>query len=471
MKEKRVVGIIQARMGSTRLPGKVLKKIGEKTILEILINRLRKSKFLDKIVVATTIDKKDDVIVELSKKIGVKWYRGSEEDVLSRYVEAAMAFNVDIVVRITADNPLTDPNLMDKLIEMHLESDADYTYCNDAPLGVSTEIINLSALEKADKSSKSQWEREHVTPYIKSHSELFKNQSIGSDFKNQSIRLTVDTREDLKLVRSIYENLGNLEELKTEEVIRFLERHPEICKINAQIKQKQKILNSVDPQEIKISVIIRTHNSANFVKNAVHSVLNQMIPKELYEILVIDDGSTDATKDILKNYGNKIRLVEGRELGAVKSANLGIENSRGEYVILLDSDDVFEPNALEEMLTAIQDSYADLVYCDYFEKDIENSKIKTISLKDNIFNSVAGGILFKKLLLKELGGYDESLIFPEYDLLIKLMRKKYKYTHVPISLFTYIRHKRSLTADKEIVKKGFKQLFDKYGEINGLRKY
>jgi spore coat polysaccharide biosynthesis protein SpsF len=469
MKQKRVIAIIQARIGSTRLPGKVLKKIGEKSILEILITRLRKTKFLDEIVVATTIDKKDNVIAELSKKIGVQWYRGSEEDVLGRYVEAARAFNADIVVRITADNPLTDLDLMDKLIERHLESDADYTYCNDAPLGVSTEIINLSALEKADKNAKSQSEREHVTPYTKSHSEIFKIQSIESNFKNQSIRLTVDTIEDLKLMKLIYENLGNLEELKTEEVISFLERHPEFCKINAHVKQK--IRNSVNPQEVKISVIIRTHNSANFVKNAVDSVLNQTLSKELYEILVIDDGSTDATKDILKNYGNKIRLIEGRELGAVKSANLGIENSRGEYVILLDSDDVFEPNALEEMLTAIQDSYADLVYCDYFEKDIENSKIKTISLKDNIFNSVAGGILFKELLLKDLGGYDESLIFPEYDLLIKLMRKKYKYTHVPISLFTYVRHKRSLTADKEIVRKGFKQLFDKYGEIKGLRKY
>lgn len=469
MKQKRVVAIIQARMGSTRLPDKVLKMVGEKSILEILINRLGKSKFLDEIVVATTIDENDDVIAELSKNIGVKWYRGSEEDVLSRYVEAARAFNADIVVRITADNPLTDPNLMDKLIERNFESDADYTYCNDAPLGVSPEIINLSALEKADKIAKLQSEREHVTIYIKNHPEIFEIQSIESNFKNRSIRLTVDTIDDLKVMRLIYENLGNLEELKTEEVISLLEIRPEICKINAHVKQKMS--KSLGPREFDISVIIRTHNSANFVKNALNSALNQTILEELYEILLIDDGSTDATKDIIKNYGNKIRLIEGKGLGAIRSANLGIRNSRGKYVILLDSDDVFEPNALEEMLTTIQNSDADFVYCDYFEKDIGNSKIKTITLKDNIFNSVAGGILFKKSLLEKVNGYDDNLIFPEYDLLIRLINKRCKYNHIPIPLFTYVRHKGSLTANKEIVTKGFEQLFNKYGKIKGLREY
>ncbi len=469
MKQKKVVAIIQARMGSTRLPDKVLKKIGEISILEILINRLRNSKFLDEIVVATTIDENDDVIAELSKKIRVKWYRGSEEDVLGRYVEAARAFNADIVVRITADNPLTDPNLMDTLIERNLESDADYTYCNDAPLGVGTEIINLSALENADKNAKSQLEREHVTIYIKNHPKIFKVQGIESNFKNRSIRLTVDTRDDLKVMRLIYGNLGNLEELKTEEVISLLEIHPEICKINEYVKQKLPI--SLDPQKFYISVIIRTHNSANFIKNALNSALNQTLPENLYEILVIDDGSIDATKDIIKNYGNKIRLIEGKGLGAIKSANLGIGNSRGEYVILLDSDDVFEPNALEEMLITIQNSDADFVYCDYFEKEIGNNKIKTITLKDNIYNSVAGGILFKTSLLKKVNGYDDNLIFPEYDLLIRLINKRYKYKHIPIPLFTYVRHKGSLTANKELVTKGFEQLFGKYGKIKGLREY
>ena len=239
MTKKRVVAIIQARMGSTRLPGKVLKKIGEKSILEIVINRLKKSKFLDEIGVATTIDENDDAIAELSKKIGVKWYRGSEEDVLSRYVEAARAFNADIVVRITADNPLTDPNLMDKLIERHLESDTDYTYCNDAPLGVSTEIINLSALVKADKNAKSQSEREHVTLYVKSHSEDLKIQKVDSGLDNLDIRLTVDTREDLELMRAIHEKLGELEKLKLENVINFLVQNPSISRINAHIKQKE----------------------------------------------------------------------------------------------------------------------------------------------------------------------------------------------------------------------------------------
>ena len=468
MKQKMIVAIIQARMGSTRLSGKVLEKIGEKTILEILINRLKESKFLDEIVVATTINEKDDVIVELSKKMGVKWYRGSEADVLSRYVEAARAFNADIVVRITADNPLTDPNLMDKLIERYLESDADYTYCNDAPLGVSTEIINLSALEKADKNAKSQSEREHVTLYIKSHSEDFKIQKVDSGLDNSDIRLTVDTKEDLELMRKIYENLGDLERLEIRDVVTFLKRNPEIYKINAQVKQKAPNLNMMKP---KVSVVIRTHNSSKFVRNAVESALNQTLSKDIYEVLVVDDGSTDNTKEILKTYGNKIRIIEGKELGPIKAVNVGIAYANGDYIILLDSDDIFEPIVLKEMYDILEkEKDFAFVYCDYFEKKIEEGETRIVFLRENIFSSVAGGILFRKSILEEIGGYDENFIFSEYDLLIKIM-KKYKGRHIPKPLFTYVRHKESLTANQELVKEGIKQLFDKYGKIKALRDY
>jgi glycosyltransferase involved in cell wall biosynthesis len=217
-------------------------------------------------------------------------------------------------------------------------------------------------------------------------------------------------------------------------------------------------------------VIIRTQNSANFAKNAIDSVLNQTLPKDFYQIIVVDDGSVDNTKEVLESYGNEIKIVETSRLGYIKAANIGIKKSEGKYVILLDSDDTLEPIALEELLNAIEQSDADFVYCDYYEKNI-NGEIKTISLKENIFNSVAGGILFKKSAVEKMGGYDEKLIFPEYDLLIKLMRKKCNYKHVPLPLFTYFRRKGSITADKERVKIGFKQLFDKYGEIDGLRIY
>lgn len=215
----------------------------------------------------------------------------------------------------------------------------------------------------------------------------------------------------------------------------------------------------------EISVIIRTHNSAKFIRKAVESALNQTLSNDLYEILVVDDGSIDRTKEILIAYGNKIKLIEKKDLGQVKAANFGITNSKGGYIILLDSDDTFEPTILEEMLAILENNKdVGFVYCDYYEKNHDTGDFKMVSLKENIFNSVAGGIMLKKVILEEMGGYDEDLILPEYDLFIKIM-KKYKGKHIPKPLFTYVRHGKSLTANRNFVGAGLKQLLGKYGNI------
>ena len=167
MLNKRVVAIIQARMGSTRLPGKVMQKIGSKPMLGTLISRLKNSKQLDDIVIATTTKNNDDIIEVLSNKMGVGCYRGSEENVLKRYVEAAESFDADLIVRVTSDNPLTDVELMDKLIETHLKTESDYSYCDDTPLGISTEIISTNILNNIDENVTTADEREHVTLYIR----------------------------------------------------------------------------------------------------------------------------------------------------------------------------------------------------------------------------------------------------------------------------------------------------------------
>lgn len=464
----KVVAIIQARMGSTRLPGKVMEKIGEKPLLEILVSRLRKSKNLDEIIIATTKKKVDDTIVALSSDLGIKFYRGSEEDVLDRYVKAASLFNASIVVRVTGDNPLTDPQLTDKLIEAHIKNESDYTCCDDAIIGTSVEVINVSALTDANVNAKLQSDREHVTPYIKFNPTMFKIQKVEYPLNNKNLRLTVDTEEDLKLIKSIYIKLGPLENLEIKDLIDFLEKNPQIRDLNSSIKQTP--LNS-NLKEVKITVIIRTHNSENFVNRAINSVLNQTLPNNLYEILVVDDGSIDNTRNMLLSYGDKIRFIKKKNLGPIKAINVGIREARGKYFVLLDSDDTFEVNALEEWLSAIEKDKYDFVCSDYYELNDEKNEVKTVSLRDNIFNSVAGGIIFKKSSVDALNGYDEKFFFPEYDLLIKLIKNDCKYHYVEKPLFTYFRHNESLTANKEAVKKGFEQLFNKYGYIKGLRRY
>jgi len=225
------------------------------------------------------------------------------------------------------------------------------------------------------------------------------------------------------------------------------------------------------PQKIKISVIIRAYNSGKFIKEAIDSVLNQTINQNFYEIVVIDDGSTDNTGGALKPYKNQIRLIKLKHLGNVKALNRGIVEAKGRYLIILDADDLFLPDILEKMLSLFKKKKnIDFIYCDYYEKDIKNGRKKKVSLKSNIFNSIAGGIMFKKKMLEKLGMYNQKLIFPEYDILIKA-KKKYKGFYLPQPLFVYRRHKNSITANKEKVELGKRQLFSKYGQIKGLKKY
>lgn len=221
----------------------------------------------------------------------------------------------------------------------------------------------------------------------------------------------------------------------------------------------------------EISIIIRTHNSEKYIKNTLESALNQTLDGDLYEIVVVDDGSTDKTRDILKEYSERIRQIEKSKIGPMQALNEGIRHSRGKYAVVLDSDDLFEPNILEELYNKITDNESiAFVYPDYYEYDETTQERQSISVKENIFNSVAVGILFRKEVLAEVGYYDENLIFPEYDLLLKIM-EKYKGKHVSKPLFTYIRHPGSITSNKETIERGINQIYEKYGKKIPIRSY
>ena len=238
MKQGKIVAIIQARMGSTRLPGKVLREVGGKPILQILVNRIKRCKQIDSIAIATTEKEEDDRIIGLAKKLGVEWYRGSENDVLKRYIDASRAVNADIIVRVTADNPLTDPELMDALIEAHLKNRADYTRCTGVILGTAVEVVNRVTLENIYPIAEQAEYREHVTYYILTHPELFKTHTVDFGLNCPHLRLTVDTEEDLDLMRKLCEGLGKLEGLTVKRIVEFLTAHPEVYEVNARIKQK-----------------------------------------------------------------------------------------------------------------------------------------------------------------------------------------------------------------------------------------
>jgi len=242
-----IIAIVQARMGSTRLPGKVLKSIQGKSVLEHVVNRLRISRHLSNIIVATTVNQCDDELVKECNKIGVSFYRGSEEDVLSRYYYAAKEAKADIVVRITSDCPLIDPYIIDKMLEefvkQYNESKIDYmsnTLTRTFPRGLDAEIISYETLEKAFKEATKGYEREHVTPYIYHNFDKFKLKGFENSTDYSTYRWTLDTPEDLIVIEKIYQDLyreGSVFSL--EDSIDFNQRHPEVKRINEFTEQKK----------------------------------------------------------------------------------------------------------------------------------------------------------------------------------------------------------------------------------------
>jgi len=234
--------IIQTRMTSTRLPGKVLENIAGKAMVWHVINRLSFSKKIDDIILAIPTTKESNVLEDFARDHNLKCFRGSEEDVLLRFYGAAKEFGCDVIVRVTSDCPLIDPEIVDLIIEKYQKVDyASNTLERSFPRGLDAEVFSFSVLEKAHKEAKEYYQREHVTPYIYEHPEIFKLYSVKAEgkLKRPDLRLTVDTKEDLELVREIYKHLYNPQKIfLTKEVIDLFERNPELSEINNNIKQK-----------------------------------------------------------------------------------------------------------------------------------------------------------------------------------------------------------------------------------------
>ena len=242
---KRVVAIIQARMNSTRLPGKVLRKILGKPLLFYLTDRIKKCLMIDEIIIATTETIRDDEIVNFCKQNNLKYYRGSENDVLSRFKEAASENNANIIVRICADSPLLDPNIVDQSISEFIDNKDKYDYLSNTleqtyPLGMNVEVFSVESLNKAHQKAQSEHDREHVTPYIYRENNLFKIYKKHYKSNLYHYRLTVDHKEDFDLIEKIIKRLyPKKNDFTLEEIISFLNKNKNLLKLNQHIKQIQ----------------------------------------------------------------------------------------------------------------------------------------------------------------------------------------------------------------------------------------
>ena len=237
--------IVQARMTSTRLPGKVMEIVCDKPLLEHLINRLKTIRSADQIVIATTVNETDNQIVSLCKKLDTLYYRGSEEDVLGRYYEAAVEYGGEVIIRITSDCPVIDPEVVDYLISFFTNNIGKYDYVSNTlersyPRGMDAEIVSFKALKEAHFNAYDPFDREHVTPFIKKRPQQFRLYNILYKADMSRFRLTIDTSEDMELISKIFESLyyqNTFFSLK--DMLDQMERTPKWETINAHVETKK----------------------------------------------------------------------------------------------------------------------------------------------------------------------------------------------------------------------------------------
>ena len=250
----KVLAIIQARTGATRLPGKSVLKILGKPMVERVIDRVAKSKLIDEIIVATTLNKEDLQIVKICADKGIRIYCGSENDVLDRFYQAAKNLMPKNIVRITGDCPIIDPVVIDKVIRFHLSSRADYTsnvLKETFPDGEDVEIFKFSALKEAALKAKLASEREHVTLYIRNNPGKYKLKNVENSINLSSKRWTVDNKEDFKFITKLYQSLGKTNEFfGMKETLKFLSKHPNLEKINHHIERNLGLKKSLKEDKI-----------------------------------------------------------------------------------------------------------------------------------------------------------------------------------------------------------------------------
>jgi spore coat polysaccharide biosynthesis protein SpsF len=251
--------IIQARMGSTRLPSKTMMKIKNKSLLDYVYNQVSHSKNISKIIIATTTLSEDDIIVNYANSKNILVFRGDSENVLDRFYQCAKKFHLKNIVRITADNPLIDPIIIDSCIAEFDKNDYDYVSntiskknnawqydLNRFPYGMAVESFSFNSLEKAWKNAKLKSEKEHVTPYIIKNHDYFHLGFIKNNDDYSNIRLTVDHKEDFELIKHLIENVAFNKFFKISDIIKYLKNnHDGLIELNSKFIFNEGYLKSV----------------------------------------------------------------------------------------------------------------------------------------------------------------------------------------------------------------------------------
>lgn len=237
----KVAGLVAVRRKSSRLKDKALLDLNGKPLILRLLLRLKKSRKMDDIVLCTTTLPEDQLLVKIASENGFKSFAGSEEDVMDRFIQTGEREEADIIIRITGDNPLTDPGIIDLMVQEHTKSSSDYTRMDNLPSGITSEVITFSALKKAFKLAEESKNSEYMTWYFTKNPGVFKLNVLQPEdaLKRPQYRLTVDYPEDYELMKQIFHHFKNKQDFTIKEVINFLDDNPDIAGINAQVSRQQ----------------------------------------------------------------------------------------------------------------------------------------------------------------------------------------------------------------------------------------
>jgi spore coat polysaccharide biosynthesis protein SpsF (cytidylyltransferase family) len=239
----KTVLIVQARMGSSRLPGKVLMDLAGRPMLDRVLRRARRATLLDDAVLATSTLPQDDPVAAQGRSLGVDVFRGDAEDVLDRFRAAAMTRRADTVVRVTADCPLIAPDLIDAVVTAFRKAAPPVDFASNTlrrtyPRGLDVEVATMAALDRAWREADKPAERAHVFPYVYGHPEIFRLENVAGEEDVSAMRWTVDTEDDLRFVRSVYEGFSGDDGMSWREVAGWLKARPEVLALNRHVRQK-----------------------------------------------------------------------------------------------------------------------------------------------------------------------------------------------------------------------------------------
>lgn len=241
----KIVSTIEARMTSSRLPGKVLMEVMGKPMLHYLVDRLKQVKQIDEIVLATTTNETDDVLVEFAKNEGISCYRGSELDVMGRVLEAGKSVNADVIVEICGDCPLIDPQIIDQTISMFKANDVDYA-CNNFvrtyPMGMDTQVFKTSVLAKSESMTQEPLDREHVTRHIRNNPDLFKHVYLVApeEINLPDLEVTLDEQADYDLIKQILEHFheNKQDRFSCLDMVNFIRTRTDLKSLNETVHRK-----------------------------------------------------------------------------------------------------------------------------------------------------------------------------------------------------------------------------------------